>query len=423
MIRNIMKFAWRNIRRNKRRTGLTILAIVIGMVSLVFGRSFINGMLHSMEEPIIKMQSGHIRLVHKEYLRLERVFPKDQLVAPVSGIEAILKDIPEIDSQSRLIKFRILAAHGEQNEACLAIGVYPEEAKRVMELDRFVKQGTFFSADGTGLIIGGKLAKKLGVTVGDELLLVTTDINYSTYALPFRIAGIFEIGFSYLDKNAVFIDFAKASEMMDYRDACQEILLMIRHPEQAPEIAALIQTKIAGNSEPGIQVIPWQENDIIKNTMPLVSKIYDGIFYMMMFIVGLVILNTMLMTVMERYHEIGIIKALGFKNRDVAAMIFTEAFYIGLIGSLLGGALGTALTAMTERTGIDMGQALNESLLDNMDIPISFFGKSLYPDLTLSIVIASVLFGIVTTLAAVIYPAWKSARMSPVEAFRSELKI
>ena len=157
--------------------------------------------------------------------------------------------------------------------------------------------------------------------------------------------------------------------------------------------------------------------------MPLVSKIYDGIFYMMMFIVGLVILNTMLMTVMERYHEIGIIKALGFKNRDVAAMIFTEAFYIGLIGSLLGGALGTALTAVVERTGIDMGQALNENLLDNLDIPISFFGKSLYPDLTVSIVIASVLFGIVTTLAAVIYPAWKSTRMSPVEAFRSELKI
>ena len=198
MIRNIMKFAWRNIRRNKRRTGLTILAIVIGMVSLVFGRSFINGMLHSMKEPIIKMQSGHIRLVHKEYLRLERVFPKDQLVAPLSGIEAALRDIAEIESLTRLIKFRTLAAHGEQNEACLAIGVYPEEVKRVMELDRFVKQGTFFSADGTGLIIGGKLAKKLGVTVGDELLLVSTDINYSTYALPFRIAGIFEIGFSYL---------------------------------------------------------------------------------------------------------------------------------------------------------------------------------------------------------------------------------
>jgi putative ABC transport system permease protein len=198
---------------------------------------------------------------------------------------------------------------------------------------------------------------------------------------------------------------------------------MIKHPERAPEVAALIQTKIAGNSEPGIQVIPWQENDIIKNTMPLMSKIYDGIFAMLMFIVGLVILNTMLMTVMERYHEIGIIKALGFKNRDVAAMIFAEAFYIGIIGSLLGGGLGAALTAMVERTGIDMSQALNESILDNMDIPLSFFGKALYPDLTLSIVIASVLFGIVTTLAAVIYPALKSACMSPVEAFRSELKI
>jgi len=129
------------------------------------------------------------------------------------------------------------------------------------------------------------------------------------------------------------------------------------------------------------------------------------------------------MTVMERYHEIGIIKALGFKNRDVVAMIFAEAFYIGIIGSLLGGGLGAALTAMVERTGIDMTKTLSESILDNIDLPLSFFGKPLYPDLTFSIVIASVLFGIVTTLAAVIYPALKSARMSPVEAFRSELKI
>ena len=423
MIRNILKFAWRNIHRNKRRTGLTLLAVILGMVSLVFGKSLIGGILQSMKEPIIRMQSGHIRLVHKEYLRLERVFPKDQLVAPLRAIESGLQDMAEIESMTRMIKFRALAAHGEQNEACLAIGVIPAEVKRTMEIDRYVKEGTFFSANGGDLIIGSKLAKKLQVAVGDELLLVTTDINYSTYALPFRVAGIFELGYAYLDKNAVFINFAKAAEMMDYRDACQEILLMIRHPERAPEVANEIRTKITAKAAPGIQVIPWQENDIMKNTMPLMSKIYDGIFTMLMFIVGLVILNTMLMTVMERYHEIGIIKALGFKDRDVVAMIFAEAFYIGIIGSLLGGGLGAALTAMAERTGIDMTKTLSESILDNIDLPLSFFGKPLYPDLTFSIVIASVLFGIVTTLAAVIYPALKSARMSPVEAFRSELKM
>jgi ABC-type antimicrobial peptide transport system permease subunit len=142
-----------------------------------------------------------------------------------------------------------------------------------------------------------------------------------------------------------------------------------------------------------------------------------------MIIVGLVILNTMLMTVMERYHEIGVIKALGFKNREVFLMILVEAFYIGVIGAIIGGALGGPLSAWLETTGIDMVKMMGEGVLEQFDIPIPIFSRVFYPDFTFSILINSVIFGIMVALIAVLYPAIKSVRMSPVEAFRSELKV
>jgi len=421
---NISKFAWRNVLRNRRRTALTLIAISIGVMSLIFGKGYTQGMINSMMEPIIKMQSGHIRLVHSEYVRLERIMPKEYQVAPLNQIQNTFKAIPEITSISRSIKFHTLVNHEEKNENCTAIGIYPQEARKNMDLKRFLIKGSYFSEDKGSLIIGHKLAKKLGVTIGDELLLVTTDINYSTYALPFKIAGIFEIGFSFLDKKGVFIHFEKAAEMLDYQDAAQEVLIYLANPDKARPVAKMINSGIEkilpGHS---IKVIPWQENDFIKNTIPLIETVWGGMLYLMMFIAALVILNTMLMALMERYHEIGVMKAFGFKNREVIYIILAEAFYIGAIGSFIGGTLGTVLTAITEKTGIDIGEMLDQGIIDNLEVPISFFGTALYPELSFNVVVGSVIFGILTALVAAVYPALKSSKMTAVEAFRSELKV
>ena len=168
-------------------------------------------------------------------------------------------------------------------------------------------------------------------------------------------------------------------------------------------------------------IIPWQKNDMIES-MPTMMAIFDVIIGIIMFIVALVILNTMLMAVMERYHEIGVIKALGFKNREVFSMILVEALYIGTIGSVIGGIFGGALSAYLEKTGIDVTQ-LTGGLMEKIDLPVPYLGKVIYLDLTLSILVGSLIFGIFAALVAVLYPAIKSSRMQPVEAFRSELKV
>lgn len=424
MFGNIFKFGWRNLTRNKRRTFFTILAIAVGVMSLVFARSYIKGIINTANEAMIKTEIGHVRIAHKEYLRLKRIMPKEYLVRDLSALRTGLTAMPGIVSMNERIKFHVLLSHGDINEAAVAVGFDPVREDRNMELSKVIVGGSYFgnSHRGLNLIIGSKLAEKMKVTVNDELLLVTTDINYSTYALPFNVIGIFETGFAAMDKHLVYIPLSKAQEMLDCGDAAHEVLVFINDPAKSWEVCEKIENLLSQKDpDRAIQVIPWQKDDLIE-TLPALVGVWEVIIGIIMFIVALVILNTMLMAVMERYHEIGVIKALGFKNREVFGMILVEAFYLGCIGAVIGGILGGTLSALVEKTGIDFNQ-MTGGVMEKIDIPVPFFGKVIYPDFTFAILIGSMVFGILAALIAVLYPAFKSSKMLPVEAFRSELKV
>ena len=424
MLRNIFKFGWRNLKRNKRRTFFTLMAIAVGIMCLVFARSYIKGIIDGAADTIVKTEIGHVKIAHMEYLRLQRIMPKEHLVRNLTSLRTGIAAVPGVTAMNERIKFNVLLNHEDNNEAALAVGFAPAKEDKNMELSKAIIQGNYFrdSQQGLDLVIGKKLADKLEVTVNDELLMVTTDINYSTYALPFRVVGIFETGFSSLDKHMVYIPLQKAREMLDCGDAAHEILVYIDDPAKSWQTSEKIEN-ILSQRDPdhSIKVMPWQKNDLIES-FPIMARVWDIIIAIIMFIVALVILNTMLMAVMERYHEIGVIKALGFKNREVFAMMLVEAFYLGVIGSLIGGFIGGTMSFIMEKTGVDMAK-MSGGIMDKIDIPAPFIGKVFYPDITLSILIGSMVFGIVVALLAVLYPAYKSARMLPVEAFRSELKI
>jgi len=422
MIGNLFKLAWRNIWRNKRRTFLTLTAIVVGVFSIIFAKSYINGILSGASNVIVKTQCGHIRIAHGEYLRLERILPKEYLVKGITRLQDDISQLEGITSIIQRIKFNVLLSHGNNTEVAVAMGINPGKSDKFLELSKSIVEGDFLSESGLNLIIGKKLAKELQVTVGEEILLVTTDINYSTYALPFKIVGFFETGYSTFDKHFLYIPLNKAQEMLDCGDSLHEILIYLNDPARSFEVTGKVEAILA-NSQPGhdYRVIPWQQNEFIE-IMPMVARIYDIIMGVVMFIAGLVILNTMLMAVMERYHEIGVIKALGFKNREVFFMVLFEAFYIGIIGAIIGAVLGGGLAAYVEKVGIDFA-SFSQGMMDKIDMSIPVYGRFIYPDFSFSILIWAMVFGILVTLLAVLYPAFKSSLMSPVEAFRTELKV
>ena len=425
MIQQVFRFAWRNIWRNRRRTLLTALAIMIGVSCLIFFRSYITGIMNGAGEEIVRTESGHIKIADPRFLKMDRMMPKEDLLKDLPAIRAGLALSPEVRTTVERIKLRLLLSHGDRSEPALGIGIDPVPADREMKLSRTVKEGRFLSGSGRELIIGSLLAQKLNIAVGGELLLVTSDINYSTYALPFRVAGIFETGFTTIDKHMLFIPLERAREMLDCGDEAHELLLFLRDPAVAGKVADSIRDRLRRRlpADRLPEVVPWQENDFVKNMVPFYETMAAKLLQIIMLTVGLVILNTMLMTVIERFKEIGVLKALGFRNLEILGMILFEAAFIGLLGSVLGGLCGGAVSAYSQKTGINMAAMLGKGTFEKIDMPLPLFSRFVHPDLTPGILFGSVLFGILTALLAVLYPAYKSWRMKPVEAFRSELKV
>jgi putative ABC transport system permease protein len=136
-----------------------------------------------------------------------------------------------------------------------------------------------------------------------------------------------------------------------------------------------------------------------------------------MVISALVILNTMLMAVVERTHEIGIIKAMGMRNGGILALILVEATYIGLLGVFIGGLIGSGLSLLAQNTGLNFTR-----MMEKMEFEIAFFSPIIYPKFTFGILLGAAVFCLATTLFAAIYPARKASRMEPVEALRTSMK-
>ncbi len=424
MLAHIFRFSWRNVWRNKRRTYFTLFAIAVGVMSVIFVKSYMLGIINSGGEELIKTEIGHIKLAHREYLRLERIMPREYMIPDVTRLQNRIAAFPEVTLTVERIKFNVLLNHRDANEVGIAVGIAPSKADRCMSISRSIVKGRLYDGAGANLIIGRGLARKLGVGVDDEILLITTDINYSSYAMPFKVAGIFETGYSSMDKHAVYIPTESARKMLDCGDAAHDLLVFLRHPARAPQVGESISRMLSRlYPASGLQALPWQEHDFISGMMPYTKTFFDRVIGILMLIVALVILNTMLMTVMERYREIGVVKALGFKDREVICMIFIEASLIGTIGSALGGFLGGTMAAVLERVGIDLTAMIGKDLWEKIDIPVPMIRSVVHPDFNVSILIGSIIFGIFVTLVAVLYPAWKSLKMSPVDAFRSQLKV
>lgn len=420
----ILKLGWKNISRNRKRTFFTIVAIAVGIMMLVFAQSYIEGIMNGTTEVAKRMRTGDVKIMTSEYSRLERIMPKEELILNSEDLSGRIKKIEGVELVSQMVKFTALISKGELNEPGLVVGADPDIIKVHMGIDEMLISGDYFNNKEKEIMIGRLFAEKMGISVNDELLLVTTDINYSTYALPFRVSGIFNTGYTYIDKHMLFVPLKFSREILDCGNSSHEILIYLKNQDRAIEFASGIKNLVnEGKYGESLTAISWEEDDIIGELLPMAKQIWQKILGIILLIVAIVILNTMLMIVMERYQEIGVLKALGFKSREVFSMIVTEALFIGTIGSVLGIVIGGGFSAWLEKTGINFSEMVGKEMWEKFDMPSVLFGNIVYPDLTFEIIVSSFLFGLFISVLAVLYPAYKSSKMLPVEAFRSKLKV
>ncbi len=405
----ILKIAWRNIWRNLRRSIITLGAIAFGLASVIIFFGITDGFHVQMIDHMVKTSSGHV-VVHREGYNED---PKltNSMARPELIIDKI-KNMPEVIAYSERIEASGLASTPEDSVGVFIRGINPDDEKNITEVDKRIIEGDYLSSSDTnGILIGRKMKKKLGAEIGSKVVLMIQAVDGSIGAELFRVKGVFRMGSVQLDSSFVLITTEGARALTSLYEGSNEVAMLVDEEDNITTVLSALKESF----EPtGHEVLTWRE------VMPELEEMIemDDIFmYLMLIIVmtvvSLGILNTMLMSIMERTREFGVMMALGTKSGQIIHLVMAEAAFLAFIGTTLGITLGIVTNALVSIKGIDFSSYSDAFEFIGIVTPI------VYPHTELRNIVASGIIAFFTTILVSVYPAYKASIKKPVEAIRN----
>lgn len=399
--------AYRDLGRNRRRTGLTMLAVVIGLALTILISGFIAGVFDSALSSSISLDTGHVQ-VRAENYTMEKASlewgdlldDSDELLARAASIDGVTAAAP------------VLWASGFLNTVDDSLGVSITGIDPASSFHDPIRQaivdGEYLDIDDReGVLIGRKLAEELGIGPGSRVSLLVGTSDGEMDEDIFTVRGVFATGLVVYDSGTVYMPLPKAQAITRAGDRISAVILLTKDAETAGPVAAALRGA-------GRNVLTWIDmNALIMTAIEQGNAIYSLIYGIVILIVAVIIANTLLMSVFERTRELGILAALGMKGRQIMTLILLEAGTLALLGTILGVILGLLLVWYLSVTGFNMGDEV-ASLAEGMAYPSVLYTK-FAPGAVIGLSLA--MLGIV--LLAALYPARFAAKMEPVEALHA----
>jgi ABC-type lipoprotein release transport system permease subunit len=402
--------AFRNLWRNRRRTLLTLSAMVVSAALLILSLGVFSGMIDDMLTTTTRLYHGHLVIATPGYhddRDLHSHLPASTADLPVlAGIDGLLGRTPRL----RAFGLLSLAASSQPVEI---LGVDPVRELLVTTLHQQLIAGRYLQpGEAAGVVIGSALAKKLGATVGSEVVVVTQAADGSIGNDLLTVSGIFSTGDSRHDGRLAITPLPWLQQLLVLEGRIHEVTLAIAEPMNAFTIADRLNTMLPA----GTEARDWGEllpemREVIAS-FDVSRMIVVGILY---FATALGILNTCFMSVMERTREFGLLLASGMRPWGIRRLVLLETLFLALLGSAAGLIGGLLLTWYMQTVGIDLSGSIT---------PITYAGSTILPRLRAVFEMANFLVPgvmlIVVALLAGFLPANRAARLDPVAALREE---
>lgn len=418
-MRLILRLAVRNLWRNKRRSLLTLLAVLIpvALLDLVWG--FLGAFERSLFENTVRLETGHLQIHEAGYQKVGQAVPLIRDVAPV--LQALQED-PEIEAFTVRLELPALASstatdgEGGRSRGVLLQGLDPEGAARVNVFPRWVREGRYLRPDDEATaVVGRQLLQKLRLGLGDRLVLLIAHPEVGAAVVLPEIVGMFDIPSRELSRGVVQAPLEAVRAAIRQERAATSVLALIRGvrgPWDSPRIAAVAE-RLQQKLGEGYVVETWealapQAVGLLRILKPI-NIAFMAIFFLL---AGLVVLNTLYLNVLERIHELGVVLALGVGGRRVLAMITAEALVLAGVGALIGSAVGIGLVAHWSR-GLHLPSVYQEVYAQIGLEPV------LYLAMTPGEALLSAGAMLVVALGAAWLPARYAARLEPTEAMRA----
>jgi len=412
----LLKLAFRNVFRYRRRTVITFSAISYGLGLMALGICLYNGVNTHAMDSIINVQTAHIKILAPGYFEEKEEVPLEFTIAQPQRIKSLLKDNREIQGIESRILFQASIISGMDELPCLGVAIEPEVDPQVFDIKKSIKDGRFLESSESSIILGSTLAQDLGLEVGEDcvlrMFLSTEDFIWN--ALDLKIVGIAHTENPSVNRQTVFIPLSIAQEALSLDNRVTELAVRIEDRNRLSNVREYIQSRLA-NLDTEYEVVSFKEyaSDFVE-LMKMRSRIQVLIPLMMILIATLGIVNTMLMAVLERTREIGMLAAMGMRKMEVMLVFVFEGAIIGLFGSLAACAIGGLGGWYLEAKGFSLS-----FLGDKITDMLSFLPMEVYRgDLTAGTLLFTLVLGIVVSILASLYPAYKAVKLDPIQALR-----
>lgn len=403
----LLSMALRNLGRNRRRTALAASSVAIAILLVVFMQGMVGGFLGSIVKNYTKNEVGHVNIVTEEYRERERFSPVDAAIPDSSVVIRALEGAPGLEGAkfAERIRFGVILSAGANSKAALGLAGDPVTEKGLLMLDRNVLEGGRYIEGPGETILGEALARDLGLAVGDTLKVLTERSDYGMGFKKFRVVGVFRTRVNTLD-NAVFqIGLDDARSLLAMGAGAQQVLAMLPDYRDADKAARTMEKVLAERGLSGLSVRSWTAMGDFPRFILMAESVYFWMYVIVAFLGAFIITNIMMMVVLERKKEIGLLKSMGMPNREVLALFLAEGTLMGLVGSAVGSALGLAMNVVMGKVGLDLTSAMSSFSwpMDNV----------VYFTVSLPWTVAIFLIGVAYL------PSRSAARMNPIDAIRS----
>lgn len=401
----LIKIAGRNIWRSKKRSLIIISAVSIGLWAGIFMMAFYNGMIEQRINSAIAGELSHIQLHNPEFRKDYDI--KYDIPKGIKILQIIHQNNQTKAAAGRIIIKGMIASASGSNGITIN-GIMPTEEQKLTNLSGKIIKGNYFNPKkNSEIILSEKIRKKLKLDLNKKTILTFQDKEGNLASAAFRIAAIYKTINTPYDDSNVFVKITDIDSLAGIPNSINEIAILLKNNQLLDENQNILKQKF-----PEIEVKTWKE---IQPELGLTISVGDQMVYIFMGIILLAlafgIVNTMMMAVLERTREIGMLLALGMNKFKIFLMIVLETFFLILAGSPVGIGLALITITITQKTGIDFSQ---------FSEVYSSFGYSsiIYPSLTLRQFSIIMILVLITASFSALLPARRALKLNPADSLK-----
>ncbi len=407
-----VRIALRNLLRQRRRSLLTGLSMLVGFVLACFSIGWADGTYNHIIDTFTRSRLGHVQVHAEGYLEKESLY---NTIDDPQLIFDQLASMEEVDSWAPRVFSAGLVSITEKSAGAEVIGIDPVAEDRTTAFSQRIVEGRYFHSDastsnGRGEVILGKdLARILEGGVGDEIVIVSQAADGSIANDLYRVIGLADTGDPGLNRSAFYVPLSEAQRLFVLPGSVHEVAITLDNLNDVDSVAAQLKERLATSGD--LEVAPWQvfARDFYRAMQADKNGLYLSLVVVII-VVAITVLNTILMSVLERQKEYGVLKAVGTRPGQIVGMVLSETAILTVVAVILGSAIGFVINTYFSRHGIVLSNPIEWGSVQVEVMKGEINARSFYlPTVTVAL----------TSLLVCLFPAIHAARTEPATTMRA----